>query len=185
MKGTNNHMIRLTLTTSFPLAILLLCGSPSRIEAQGNTPITIKDGSIVLHADGLDAGKNWKVIGSSELRHLIANGVLSGLQITEGGADRCAGNATCGIDPSKPWKVKVTYDARVVTISSVSANKGLHFKFSAKIPFTQWQKTAAADEREFGHGDGRHISSIKVNGSATSLCAGKGGCEVTLTYTTP
>ena len=54
MRGTNNHMIRLTLTTSFPLAILLLCGSPSRIEAQGNTPITIKDGSIVLHADGLD-----------------------------------------------------------------------------------------------------------------------------------
>src|ERR1039457_1725991 len=36
----------------------------------------------------------------------------------------------------------------------------------------------------FAHGEGRHISSIKVNGSATSLCAGKGGCEVTVTYTT-
>jgi hypothetical protein len=185
MKGTEKHMIKFTLTTSLPLAILLLCG-PSQTEAQGATPITIKDGgSILLHADGLDAGKNWKVIGSSELRHLIANGVLSGLQITEAGADRCAGNATCGIDASKPWKIKVTYDARVVTISSVSANKGLHLKFSAKIPFTQWQKTAAADEREFGHGDGRHIGSIKVNGSATSLCSGKGGCEVIVTYTTP
>ena len=63
-------MIKLTLTTSLPLAILLLCGSPSRIEASGDTPITVKDGgSILLRADGLDAAKNWK-IGSGELRHL-------------------------------------------------------------------------------------------------------------------
>jgi hypothetical protein len=177
-------MIKLTLTTSLTLAILLLCG-PSRIEAQGNTPITVKDGgSLLLHVGGLDAGKNWKV-NSGELRHLNAKGVLSGLQITEAGADRCAGDPKCGIDPAQPWKIQVTYNARVVTISSVSANKGLHLKFSAKIPFNQWQKTATADERVFGHGDGRYIGSIKVNGAATSLCAGKGGCEVTLTYTTP
>ena len=83
---------------------------------------------------------------------------------------------------SKPWKIRLTYNLRAVTISSVSANRGLHVTFSTKIPFTQWLKTAAADERVFGHGDGRHVSSIKVNGSATSLCAGKGACEVTVTY---
>jgi hypothetical protein len=178
-------MIKLILTTSLPLAILLLCGSPSRIEASGDTPITVKDGgSILLRADGLDAAKNWK-IGSGELRHLNTKGVLSGLQITEGGADRCAGDPKCGIDPAKPWTIQVIYNARWVTIASVSANKGVHVKLSPKILFTQWQKTANTDERVFGHGDGRHISSIKVNGSATSLCAGKGGCEVTVTYTTP
>ena len=176
-------MTKLTLTSSLPLALLLLCG-PSRIEAQGTTPITVKDGSILLLAGGLDAGKNWTV-SPAELRHLNINGVLSGLKITEGGADRCAGNPTCGIDPNQPWSVRVTYNARTVTISSISANKGLHVKFSPKIPFTQWQKTANADEREFGHGDGRHISSIKLNAGTTSLCSGKGGCEVTLTYKTP
>jgi hypothetical protein len=177
-------MIRLTLTTSLTLA-LLLCGGASRILASGDTPITVKDGgSILLSVGGLGAGKNWKVSGP-ELRHLNAMGVLSGLQITEGGADRCAGDPKCGIDPAKPWKIQVVYNARWVTIASVSANKGLHVRFSPKIPFTQWQKTAAADEREFGHGDGRHISSVKVNGSATSLCSGKGGCAITLTYTTP
>jgi hypothetical protein len=178
-------MIKLTLTTSLPLAILLLCGSPSRIEASGDTPITVKDGgSILLIADGLDAAKNWK-IGSGELRHLNTQGVLTGVQITEGGTDRCAGNKTCGINPNQPWSIRVTYNARTVTISSISANKGLHVKFPPKIIFTQWQKTANTDEREFGHGDGRHITSIKVNGSATSVCAGKGGCEITVTYTTP
>ena len=34
-------------------------------------------------------------------------------------------------------------------------------------------------------GDGHHITSIKLNGSATSLCAGKGNCEVTVLYRTP
>ena len=177
-------MIKLTITSSLPLAILLLCGSPSRIEAQGSTPITVKDGgSILLHTDGLDAAKNWKISGG-ELRHLNTKGVLAGVKITEGGADRCAGNKTCGIDPAKPWSIRVTYNARTVTISSISANKGLHVKFSPKILFTQWQKTANADERVFGHGDGKYISSIKVNGGA-SLCAGKGGCEVTVNYTIP
>ena len=176
-------MIRLTLTTSLTLAILLLCG-PSRIEAQGNTPITVKDGSILLSAGGLDAGKTW-TISPAELRHLNANGVLSGLKITEGGADRCAGNSTCGIDPAKPWTIQVVYNERWVTIASFSANKGVHVKFSPKITFDQWQKTANPDEREFGHGEGRHISSIKVNGSATSLCSGKGACAVELIYRTP
>jgi hypothetical protein len=115
---------------------------------------------------------------------MSVKGVLAGVQITEGGADRCAGNATCGIDATKPWSIRVVYRLRWVTISSVSANKGLHVKFSPKIPFTQWQKTANADERVFGHGDGAYISSIKVNGGA-SLCSGKGGCQVTVTYTTP
>ena len=137
-----------------------------------------------LSAGGLDAGKTW-TISPAELRHLNANGVLSGLKITEGGADRCAGNATCGIDPAKPWTIQVVYNERWVTIASFSANKGVHVKFSPKITFDQWQKTANPDEREFGHGEGRHISSIKVNGSATSLCSGKGACAVELIYRTP
>jgi hypothetical protein len=173
-------MIKLTLATSM-LAILLLCG-PSRMQAQGSTPITVKDGgSILLDAGELDAGSIWKV-SSGELLHLKTNGVLSSLKITEGGADRCAGQPTCGIDPAKPWKIQVVYKSRWVTIASVSANKGVHVRFSPKISFTQWQKTANPNERQFGHGDGLHISSIRVNGSATSLCAGKGGCEVTATY---
>jgi hypothetical protein len=178
-------MIKLTLTTSLLPAALLLCGSLSRIEASGDTPITVKDGgSILLHAGGLDAGQTWTVT-SSELRHMNANGVLTAVQITEGGADRCAGNATCGIDASQPWSIRVTYNERVLTISSLSANKGAHIKFSRKIFFKLWQKTANADERVFGHGDGHYIGGINVNGSATSLCSGKGGCEVTLIYTTP
>ena len=177
-------MITRTLTTALPFAILLLCGTSSPIQAQGTTPITVKDGgSILLIAGGLDAGKTWTP-GAAELRHVNVKGVLTGVQITEGGADRCGGNATCGIDPTKPWSIRVTYNARTVTISSISANKGLHVRFSPKILFTQWQKTANADERVFGHGDGKYISSIKVNGSATGKCAGKGGCAVTVTYTT-
>ena len=177
-------MIKLTFTASFTLAFLLLCG-PSRMQAQTNTPITVKDGgSILFSAGGLDAGKTWNV-GNGELRHLKVNAVLSALQINEAGADRCAGKPTCGIDPAKPWKIQVVYHSRWVTIASLSANKGIHVKFSPKISFNQWQKTGNPDERQFGHGDGLHISSVKVNGSATSLCAGKGGCEVTVTYTAP
>lgn len=176
-------MIKFTLTTSLALAILLLCCSP-RIQAQTNTPITVKDGSVLLSAGGLDDGKTWK-IADGELRHLKVKGVLSALQITEGGADRCAGDPKCGIDPSKPWKIKVVYNERWVTISSLFANQGIHVKFSPKILFSLWKKTANPDEREFGQGEGRHISSIKVNDSATSLCSGKGGCEIALTYTAP
>lgn len=175
-------MIRLTLTTSLPLAMLLLCGNSPRIQAQSSdTKVTVKDGSIVLRADGLDAGKNWKT-SSGELKHRNTKGVLYTLQITEGGADRCGGNSTCGIDASKPWQIQMTYEGETVTISSLSANKGLHLTFSGNIHIDKWQKTANADEREFGHGDGYHIGSIKVNGSATSLCAGQGGCEITLLF---
>ncbi|MGA2181497.1 MAG: hypothetical protein ABSH47_00580 [Bryobacteraceae bacterium] len=172
-------MIRLTLATALTLAVLLLCGDPPRIQAQGNTKIVIKDGdSLVLRADGLDAGTNWS-FSRAEVRHKNTNGVLTGLQITEAGADRCAGDPKCGVDPTKPWKIHLTYGAGTVTIASVSAHKGVHLTHS-KIPFDQWQRTANADEREFGHGDGRRISSIKVN-DGDSLCSGY-GCEITVLF---
>jgi hypothetical protein len=175
-------MKRLTLLTALTLAVPLLCGTLAQIQA-ADTKIVVKDGgSLLLLADGLDAGKTW-TLKPGELRHQNSQGVLSALQITDAGADQCAGKPTCGIDPAKPWKIQIVYNSRWVTIASVSANKGLHVKFSPKIPFTQWQKTGTADEREFGgHGDGRHISSAKVNGSATSLCSGKGGCEITVLF---
>jgi hypothetical protein len=169
------------LATALALTVLLLGGSLSRIQA-ADTKVVVKDGgSILLRADGLDAGTTW-TFSPAEVRYHNVKGVLSGLQITDAGADRCAGDPKCGIDPTKPWKIQVVYNARWVTIASVSANKGLHLKLSPKIPFTQWKKTATADEREFGHGDGRHISSVKVNGRATSLCSGKGDCEITVLF---
>jgi hypothetical protein len=178
-------MIRLTLTSTFTLSLLLF-GIPSRAQAaSGDTPITVKDGgSVLLHAEGLDDATKWKVL-KTELRHGDPNGVLSGLQVTESGADRCAGNPTCGINATQPWKIRIVYNDRWITIASLSGNKGVHVKFSRLISFDQWKKTQNANEREFGHGDGHHITSIKLNGSATSLCAGKGNCEVTVLYRTP
>jgi hypothetical protein len=174
-------MTRLTLAIALTPLVLLLCGSLARIQA-ADTKIVVKDGgSLLLQADGLDASQTW-TLNPAELLHRNAKGVLSALQITEVGADRCAGKTTCGIDPAKPWKIRLVYNSRWVTIASVSANKGLHIKLSPKILFTLWKKTANTDEREFGHGDGRHVSSVKVNGSATSLCSGKGGCEITLLF---
>ncbi|MGO4885290.1 MAG: hypothetical protein ACLP59_31365 [Bryobacteraceae bacterium] len=177
-------MLRFTLTTSSALAMLLL-SSPARMAAAGDTPVTVKDGgSILLIAYGLDAGTNWK-IKASELRHLIGNGTLTGVKITEAGADKCAGDAKCGVDPTQRWTIQVNYGAVTFTISSVSGNKGFHVKFPHNALFTQWQKTANGDEREFGsHGDGGKITGITVNGGP-NLCAGQDGCLVTVVYTTP
>ena len=170
-------MTKLTLATALTLAVLL-CGSLSRMQA-ADTKIVIRDGgSILLRADGLDAGNTW-TLTAAEVRDQNSNGVLSGLQITDAGTDRCAGNPTCGIDPGRPWKVQVTYGPGSVTIASISANKGVHL-LHRKLPFDRWQHTANADQREFGHGDGLHISSIKVNNGA-NLCSGK-GCEITLLF---
>ena len=179
-------MIKLKLTGPIATAILLLPGSPMRVQASGSTPITIKDGgSILLHADGLDALKDWQTY-KYELRHAIANGTLSSVAITDGGADQCGGKPTCGIDTSKSWKIVITFDKHKVTLSSVSGKQGMHAKFSHEIALPNWQKAATADEREFGkHGDGLHITDIKVNRGATNLCSGKGACAVTVTYTTP
>ncbi len=158
---------------------MLLCGSPSRIQAQSDTKIVIKDGgSILLRADGLDAGKTWTV-KPNEIRHANSNGVLSGLQITEAGADRCATSRTCGVDPTQPWTVQVTYGAGSVAISSISSNQGLHLTQS-ELPFDQWQHTTHADEREFGHGDGLRITNIKVNNGA-SLCS-RNGCVIVVHF---
>ena len=177
-------MLKLTITTSVPLAVLLLCGGPSRMEASGDTPITIKDGgSILLLAGGLDADKTWKV--TSRLQHLIGTGMLTKLKVTEAGADVCAGKATCGVDASKYWTIEVNYGASSVTISSVSGNKGVRVKFSRHIPFAQWKKTANLDEREFGgHGDGGKVTGIALD-NGPNICAGKDGCQVDLIYTTP
>jgi len=173
-------MTRVTLTTSLALAILL-CGSPARMQA-GDTKITVKDGgSILLRLDGLDAGGNWSY-SRDEIRHLNLGGVLTSVQITEGGADRCAGDAMCGIDPSAPWKIRVAHGSGWLLISSFSGNKGLHFTHY-KLPFDLWRPTANPDEREFGHGDGHRIKGVRVNNGA-NLCGGH-GCQVTLTYTTP
>lgn len=175
--------MKLTATTSLPIAMLLLCGSPARMAASGDTPITVKDGgSILIVAGGLDMG-TWK-ISHGELRHVIATGTLNGVKITEAGADRCAGDAKCGIDTSQKWTIQVNYGAASLTLASWSGNKGMHVKFSRNIPLAQWQKTANADEREFGHGDGNRITGIAVN-NGPNLCAGKDGCAVTLIYTTP
>lgn len=172
-------MKRLTLATAFALAVLLMCSSPSRVQAWGDTKIVIKDGgSILLHADGLDAGDNW-TFSAAEVRHKNTAGVLSGLQIKDAGTDRCGGDAMCGVDPGKPWKVQVTYGAGWVTIASYSASRGVHLTHR-KLPFDKWQRTGNADERMFGHGDGKRITKVAVNGGA-NLCSGN-GCEIDVSF---
>jgi|SRR5580658_1703984 hypothetical protein len=174
-------MIRLTLTPSLILAVLL-CGSPSRTQAQGSTPITIKDGgSILLHASGLDAGAQWNV-SPDEIKHLNGSGMLSAVQITEAGADRCNGDTKCGIDLTQAWTIKISHASGWVAIGSVSGNKGLHLTHH-KLPFDLWKPTGNTDEREFGHGDGHRIKGVRVNGGP-NLCGGH-GCVVTVIYTTP
>jgi hypothetical protein len=173
-------MTRLTLVAALTLAVLLLCGSPSQIQAQSDTKIVIKDGgSLLLQADGLDAGKTW-ALNPNEIKHANENGVLSGVQITKAGADRCKGKPTCGVDTTKPWSITVTYGAGSVAIASLSSssNKGVHLTHNA-LPFDQWKRTASADEREFGHGDGHRITAIAVNG--VKQCLGP-GCVITLHY---
>ncbi len=173
-------MKRLILATTFTLAVLLLCGSPSRIHAQSDTKIVIKDtGSLLLRADGLDVGSRWTTT-ADEIRHTNLNGVLSGLQITEAGADRCAGSPTCGVDPTRPWTVHVTYGGGWLTISSISSNRGLHVTRNGLLRFDQWRRTGNADEREFGHGDGLRITNIRVNNGA-SLCSGN-GCVIVVHF---
>ena len=171
-------MKQLTLSTTLTLAALLGCGGLSRMEAS-DTKVTVKDGgSILLRADGLDAGTAWS-FSRNEVRHKNAKGVLTGLQITEAGAARCAGAPLCGVDPAQPWKVQANYGPGTVTIASVSASKGVHLTH-VNLPFDKWQRTANADEREFGHGDGRRIGGIKVNGGP-SLCSGN-GCQITVSF---
>jgi len=168
-----------TLAPALAIAVLLLCGSPSHVLAQGSTKIVIKDGgSLLLHADGLDGGTTWSV-NPNEIRHANTNGVLGGIDIVDGTTDRCAGSPTCGVNPTRPWSVQVTYGSGSVTIASLTTNKGVHLKHS-KLRFDLWQHTSNADEREFGHGDGLRISSITVNGGQ-NLCSGH-GCQITLSY---
>jgi len=173
-------MKRFTLATALAVAVLLLCSSPSRMQAQpGDTKIVIKDGgSIIMRADGLDAGLNW-TLKKGEVRHHNSAGLLTGLQVTEADADKCGGNPTCGIDPTQPWKIQVAYGSGTLIVSSIAANKGIHLTHS-KLPFDKWQHTANTDEREFGHGDGNRISSLRINGG-NSLCSGK-GCVITVSY---
>ena len=172
-------MIRLSLAT-VTLAILLLCGSPSRIEAQSDTKIVIGDSSsILLRADGLDAGGTWTLTDGSVL-HSLPTALLRGVTITDAGADQCGGSATCGINTANPWKIQVIYGNGSVTIGSTRGNKGLRLT-QKNLPFTQWQADGKQDERVFHHGDGLHITSIKVN-NGSELCSGKGTCLVTVTY---
>jgi hypothetical protein len=172
-------MIRLTLAT-VTLAILLLCGSPSRIEAQADTKIVVGDSSsILLRADGLDAGGTWTLTDASVL-HSLPTAALRGLSITDGGADKCGGSATCGINTASPWKIQVIYGNGSLTFEPTRGNKGLHLT-QKNLPFTQWQANGNRDERVFHHGDGLHITSIKVN-DGSELCSGIGACFVTVTY---
>jgi len=178
-------MLQLRFTTSSALAVLLLC-SPLRMAAQGDTPITVKDGgSLLLDAKGLDAGQTWAVT-SSALTHKNPNGMLKSLSITEAGADRCGGDAKCHVDSTKHWTIQINYGAATLTISSKpSSSKGVRIRFPRNAQFPQWTKTANPDERELGrHGDGKKVTGVTVNGGP-NLCAGKDGCVVTLVYTTP
>lgn len=172
-------MTRITIATALPLAVLLFCGGPSHVLAQGNTKIVIKDGdSLLMTADGRDAGKTWKVT-SKEMRHVNETGVLSGLEIVGGPTVLCGSPQTCGADPAKSWTIEVTYGTRSLTIASIGSEKGLHLTHRG-LPFDQWQPTANPDERVFGHGDGKRITGIKVNHTAYSCLSHR--CQITLTY---
>jgi hypothetical protein len=172
-------MIRLTLATVLAIAMLLLSGSSSRMDAApGDTKIVVQDGgSIILRPDGLDAGANW-TLTKGEVHHNNAAGILTGVQIAEAGTSKCA-NAMCGVDATKPWKIQMVYGKGSVTISSISANKGLRLT-NHNLPFDQWKKTTNADERAFDQGSGVKIKSVNVNGGG-NLCAGK-GCVITLLF---
>jgi hypothetical protein len=173
-------MYRITLAVALALFFLMVCGNPPHIDAQpGDTKVVIGDAaSILLRAQGLDNGATWS-FNKSEIRHRNAAGVLAGLQVVEAGADRCSGDAMCGVPAGQPWKVEINYGAGTVTVQAVGAHRGFRINHR-NLPFDQWQTTANADEREFGHGDGRRISAVKVNGGA-SLCSGN-GCQVTFTF---
>jgi len=174
-------MTRLTLVTALTLAVLLLCGSPSQIQAQSDTKIVIGDGgSILMRLDGRDAGKTWTV-NPDEILHGNSNGVLVGLQIFDGTTDQCNGNPSlCGVDATKPWSIQVTYVTGGITIESVTSERGVHLTKSGGLPFDQWYHTKNVDERELGkHGDGNHITGITVAGK--NLCSGK-GCQVIANY---
>ena len=137
----------------------------------------IKDGgSLLLGADGIDAGNAWTV-GADEIRHGDSHLVLTGLQIADGDNIRCKNPRACGANPAKPWNIRIGYGAGSVTISSLSSNTGVHLTHH-QHPFDKWQRTGNADEREIGHGDGLRITSITVNGHA-NLCSGH-GCQVAL-----
>ncbi len=176
-------MIRLTLAT-VTLAILLLCSSPSRIEAQTDTKIVVGDSSsILLRADGLDAGGTWTLTDASVL-HSLPTEVLRAVTITDAGADQCGGSLVCGMDTSSPWKIQVMYGKGSVTFEPTKGNKGLHL-IQKNLPFTKWQRNGHLDEREFGHNDGLHITSIKLTSGVykgKELCSGIGKCLVTVTY---
>jgi hypothetical protein len=172
-------MIRLTFATTATLALLLLCASPSGIDAQSDTPVTIKDGgSIILHPDGLDSGV-W-TLNSAEIRHTNAKGVLKSLQVLDGGSNRCAGTLTCGVDATKAWRIQIAYGAGRITVASLAREKGIHFT-QRNLPFDKFTANGNKDEREFGHGDGKKITSVSINGG-TTLCSGK-GCEIDLVFT--
>ncbi len=175
-------MIMLKLRKLLPISIILFNGAACMLRASGDTKITIKDGgSLLLWAQGLDAGANWKV-SSGEVKNVNAAGVVSGVKATSAGADVCKGDSMCGINPAKSWSIRITYGPGYVVVGSLSGKQGVHLT-NHKIPFNTWKATANADEREFGHGDGYHIKAISVNGGP-NLCGGQ-GCEVDLTYTTP
>jgi hypothetical protein len=171
--------ITLALAPALALAILLLCGGSSRMLAQANTKIVIKDGeSLLFSADGIDAGNAWTV-SADEIRHGNSNLVLNSLQIADGDNLRCKNPRACGANPAKPWKIRIAYGAGAVTVASLSSNTGVHLTHN-QLPFDTWKHTTNADERQIGHGDGRRIASISVNGGA-NLCSGH-GCQVTLSF---
>jgi hypothetical protein len=166
---------KLTLAAVVTIAMLF---ETSRVEAFTDTKIVVSDGgSIVIHADGLDDASNF-TLTQAEMRHKNAGGVLNTVQISEGGVTKCTG-ASCGVAPGKSWKIQVNYGPGSLTLWSTSKGTGFHVT-NNKLPFDSWTKRNT-DERDFGHGDGNKISSVKVNGGP-NLCAGK-GCTITLTYT--
>jgi len=172
-------MKRLTLATAFALAVLLMCSSPSRVQAQGDTKITVKDGgSLILHADGLDGGK-WSGSIDTDIHHENTSGTLSGLQITSAGNAACA-KPMCGVDTTQAWRVYIAYDGGSLMVRSLSGNHGIHIVERKLAGFSKWNKHGT-DEREYGaHGDGKHITKIVVNGGA-NLCPGN-GCEVDVSF---
>ena len=171
-------MKKLTSAAIATIAILLECGGPSRVEAFTDTKIVISDGgSLVIQADGLDDASNF-TLTPAEMRHNNPGGMLNTIQISEGGVTKCTG-ANCGVELGKSWKVQVNYGPGSLTISSITGGTGLRVT-NSKLPFDFWTKSDT-DERNFGHGDGKKITGVKVNGGQ-NLCASK-GCTITLTYT--
>jgi len=162
------------LTAAFWFSTLVMAQDQ---DVGGDTPIIVKNGSIVIQSQGVDLA-SWVAVDDNTMNHPHQNKAMGTVEVTGGGSNTtCSGRGRCVIVAN--WSTGQT----VRVVARNGGSRGLRLQSSVSLKDANWTK--GAQEWKFPLSGKPKLTVTIVdqdtNGQPQTICTGS-KCSIKIHY---